>query len=163
LSNLVQRSEVAVAGQSDGGDVSLASSVNTCCRDSRIKAALILSGAEYSVFGGSYFKAGNPPMLVTQGDHDSALLGNAPVCSTNLYNAASAPKYYLDLHGATHLPPYTQHNGWETVVARVSVDFLNAYLRHLKGDIAAMLHAGRLPGVATITSGPRVPSAGGTC
>lgn len=163
LSGLVQPAEVAAAGQSDGGDVSLASSVNTCCRDTRIKAAVILSGAEYSVFGGTYFKAGNPPMLVTQGDHDSAYLGNAPVCSTNLYNAASAPKYYIDLLGATHLPPYTQHNAWESVVAKASVDFLNGYLRHQRGAIAAMLRAGAAPGVATITSGQRVPSAGGTC
>ncbi|HET9059070.1 MAG TPA: hypothetical protein VFN61_04055 [Acidimicrobiales bacterium] len=163
LTGLVQRSEIAVAGQSDGGDVSLAAVANTCCRDSRIKAAVILSGAEYSVLGGAYFKAPNPPMLVTQGDHDSAYLGNAPVCSTNLYNAASAPKYYVDLFGATHLPPYTQANAWESVVAKTSVDFLNAYLRHESAAVGAMFRAGRVRGISAITSSARVPSAGGTC
>ncbi len=163
LSGLVDPSEVAVAGQSDGGDVSLAAAVNTCCRDTRIKAAVILSGAEYSVFGGSYFTDGSPPLLVTQGNDDSAFLGNAPVCSTNLYNAAPAPKYYVDLLGATHLPPYTEANGWERVVARVSTEFLDAYLRHDRAELGRMMQDGNVAGVATITSAPQVPSAGGTC
>ena len=163
LSGMVRPARVAVAGQSDGGDVSLAAAVNSCCRDPRIKAAVILSGAEYSVFGGSYYSQGSPPLLVTQGDRDSAALGNAPVCSANLYNAAPAPKYYLDLLGATHLPPYTQLNPWEAVVAKVSVEFLDAYLLGQHGQVLRMSTDGNVAGVSTITSAPTVPSPGGTC
>lgn len=163
LSDLVDPALVAAAGQSDGGDVSLAASANTCCRDTRIKAAVILSGAEYSVFGGSYFTDGSPPMLVTQGNRDSAVLGNAPVCSTNLYNAAPPPKYYVDLLGATHLPPYTEANAWEAVVAKVSVDFLDAFLLGRRDLVPQMLHDGNVAGVSTITANPTVPSAGGSC
>ena len=55
LSGLANKSEVGIAGQSDGGDVSLATADNTCCYDSTVKAVAVLSGAELSSFGGTYF------------------------------------------------------------------------------------------------------------
>jgi hypothetical protein len=55
LHGLINASEVAVVGQSDGGDVSLAVAANTCCRDPRVRAAAILSGAELPAFGGRYY------------------------------------------------------------------------------------------------------------
>ncbi len=61
LKGLIDRSEVAVIGQSDGGDVSLAVAANSCCRDSAVKAAVILSGAELARFGGSYFSTARRP------------------------------------------------------------------------------------------------------
>ena len=46
---------MGIAGQSDGGDVSLATADNTCCYDPAIKAVAVFSGAELSSFGGTYF------------------------------------------------------------------------------------------------------------
>ena len=61
LSGLIDTTEIAVIGHSDGGDVSLAAVANSCCRDVRIKAAVILSGAELSWFKGAYFATPTVP------------------------------------------------------------------------------------------------------
>ena len=70
LSGLVNRSKVGIAGQSDGGDVSLATAYNTCCYDPAVKAVAMLSGAELSSFGGTYFAGPEVPLLVAQGTAD---------------------------------------------------------------------------------------------
>ncbi len=71
LSGLIDPAKIAVAGHSDGGDTAAAVAADTCCRDRRVSAALILSGAEWPPLGGRYFPAGTPPMLVVQGTHDT--------------------------------------------------------------------------------------------
>src|ERR1035437_6776955 len=83
LSGLIESNEIAVIGQSDGGDVSLAAVANTCCRDTRVKAAVLLSGAELSWFKGSYFSSAPVPLLVVQGTNDLSL--NPVSCSVDLY------------------------------------------------------------------------------
>ncbi len=163
VSGLVNGSEVAIAGQSDGGDVTLATAADTCCRDARVKAALILSGAELGSLPGSYYGDGSPPLLVVQGSDDSAAQGNAPVCSAELYDAAPAPKYYLDLLGAGHLAPYTEVNGYEGAVAQTTTAFLDAYLRSVRDPLDALVMAGTLGDLASITTIAQVPSPGGTC
>ncbi len=126
ISTLVNPTEVAVAGQSDGGDVSLASAAAACCMDTRIKAAIILSGAEEILFGDSYFAHGSPPILVVQGGADTV---NVPACSEQIYDGAPQPRYYLAIPAATHLSAYSAPVGPELLVTRsVTVAFLEKYL-----------------------------------
>lgn len=169
LAGLVNANEVAVIGHSDGGDVSLAVTANSAHLDKAVKAAVILSGAEFSPFGGTYFSAGNVPLLVTQGTNDDI---NPPSCSVALYDAASSPKYYLSLLGAGHHSPYLYPSSYRNVVASVTTDFLNAYLKGDTAAVSAMDSSGSLPGVATITSAasagppqgapcPQAPASGG--
>lgn len=47
FSGLLDPREVGAAGQSDGGDTVAALAANTCCTDRRLKAAAVLSGAEW--------------------------------------------------------------------------------------------------------------------
>lgn len=143
--------QVAAIGQSDGGDVSLAASANSCCRNPAIRAAVILSGAELPAFGGRYYASGAPPLLVIQGDQDTI---NAPGCSAALYNQAPAPKYYLDLLGAPHLPPYVAPNAWRGRVAQAVTGFLDYYLKHEPGGLARLRAAGDHPGLTSLTSAP---------
>src|SRR5918911_2531601 len=51
LTQEINPNEVAVVGQSDGGDVSLAVAAGSCCRDRAVNAAVILSGPEVQAFG----------------------------------------------------------------------------------------------------------------
>jgi predicted dienelactone hydrolase len=126
---------VGVAGQSDGGDVSLAATYNTCCRDPRIKAAIILSGAEDSIFGGRYFTASGPPLLVAQGDEDTI---NPPGCSDLIFDQAPEPRYYLDIPDASHLSAYTAPAGPEVEeVNDVSISFLKGYLKGMTLTLGA--------------------------
>lgn len=153
-------SEIGIAGHSDGGDVSLVVAAGTCCRDSSVKAAAILSGAELASFGGSYFSSGSVPMLVTQGNDDTV---NVPACSAQIYDAAPFPKFYLDLLGALHQPPYTGPGPWLAVVARVTSDFFAYELAGLKQDEKAMISGGQVRGVSQLVDGPVAPPASGYC
>jgi predicted dienelactone hydrolase len=165
LSGLINPDEVGVIGHSDGGDVSLAVAANTCCQDPRVKAAVILSGAEQSLFGGTYFATPAVPMLVTQGVAD---IVNVPACSVDLYNQAPQPKYFLSLEGpgaegASHMGPYTEPGPALDTVEKVTVDFLDATLKHSAAAQAAIGTDGTVPGVATLTTGASVPPVAGIC
>jgi predicted dienelactone hydrolase len=161
LSGLVDPNAVAAVGHSDGGDVSLAVAANSCCRDPRVSAVVVLSGAELASLGGTYFSSTPVPLLAVQGDADTV---NPPACSVQFFDAAKAPRYYLDLLGAGHEPPYTQPGTPdENAVAIVTTDFLDAQLYGQRPALSAMLGAGAVPGVAEIVSDAAAPAAPGTC
>lgn len=141
LDGLIDGTRVAVAGQSDGGDVTDALASNSCCRDPRILAAAVLSGAELTSFGGTYGPA-PIPLLVTQGDSDTI---NAPACSEQVYDTGGSPRFYLDLRGAGHLPPYISDPAavvYQRAVDRVTGLFWQAYLDR-DASARASLDAGR--------------------
>ncbi|HZU60777.1 MAG TPA: hypothetical protein VE983_07405 [Solirubrobacteraceae bacterium] len=146
--------EVAVVGQSDGGDVSLAVAANSCCQDNAVKAAMILSGAELSAFGGTYYspQASGVPLLVVQGSDDTI---NLPGCSVQLYDQAPPPKYYLAMSGAQHLPPYIEPGPTRRGIELATIAFLNSFLKHRP---AALVRArSHLPVGETLTSGSAAP------
>ena len=149
LAGIVNVRQVAIAGQSDGAEVTLAGAADTCCRVGAVKAAVILSGAELSGFGGAYYAEGAVPLLVAQGNRDTI---NLPGCSAALYDQAPAPKYYVDLLGAEHLPPYTQPGRARHYVAQVVVAFLDDYLKGNPLPLRRMLRGGGIPNVATLSS-----------
>jgi dienelactone hydrolase len=160
LSGLINPNEVGLIGHSDGGDVSLAVAESSCCQDPRVKAAAVLSGAELASFGGSYVTASPVPLIVVQGDADTI---NPPACSAQAYDDARPPKYYLDLLGAGHGPPYLDPGTDQEVVAQVVTDFFDAELAGQPAATAAMMSAGDLAGVAEITDAPLAPSVPGSC
>ena len=149
LAGVVDTAAVAVAGHSDGGDVSLAAVADTCCRDPRIGAAVILSGAEDTAFGGSYF-TGVPalPLLVVQGTADTV---NPPGCSLQLYDQAAPPRYFLGLTGQSHQSPYLDAGPVRDTVQQVVVDFLLGTLEGSATAEAAMARDGNIPGSSSLT------------
>lgn len=160
LSGLIDSRAVALVGQSDGGDVSLAVAANSCCSDRAVKAAVILSGAEWASFGGSYFRSPAMPLLVVQGSNDVV---NVPGCSAQLYDQAPEPKYYLNLLGAEHLPPYVEPGVYRTTVQRTVTDFLNGYLKHSTASLGRLQRDGTAAGVANITSQATLADAATSC
>lgn len=161
LSGLVDAKEIGVVGHSDGGDVSLAVAADSCCQDPRVKAAAILSGAEFAGFGGSYFSGNSVPLLVVQGSADTI---NPPACSTQIYDEAGSPKYYLDLLGAEHEPPYTeQATADQSVVAKVTTDFFDAELHGQSAGATGMIADGNVAGTTQITEGGTAPATSGGC
>jgi dienelactone hydrolase len=155
LAGLVNPAEIAVAGHSDGGDTVAAIAANSCCRDRLVKATIVLAGAEWAPLGGSYFAKPTSPILFVQGNADVI---NLPADSLTMYQADKrGRRFYLDLFGAGHLPPYEGHGRPEPVVARVTVDFLDRYLAGQRGAAAAMRRAGNVAGVAALVSGGRPP------
>jgi predicted dienelactone hydrolase len=157
---LFNPSKIAVIGQSDGGDVSLAVVANSCCRIKTVKAAVILSGAELARFGGSYFSGGSVPLLAVQGSADTI---NPPGCSKQFYDQAPQPKYYLDLIGASHLSPYTLPGSDRSTVAAATAAFLDRYLKGRQSAATTLKHSGTVAGVAALTNGSTAPGASTTC
>ncbi len=160
LRRVIDRREVAVVGQSDGGDVSLAVADNSCCRDVKVRAAVILSGAELSSFPGRYFADGHVPLLVVQGTADTI---NAPACSALIYDQAPQPKYYLDLVGAQHLPPYLEPGPVRGDVARVVTAFFTAFLEHRPSALQRLAVTSTLSQGVQLTHGRGAPIPEGVC
>ena len=155
FSGLLNRHEIAAAGQSDGGDTVAALAANACCTDHRLKAVAVLSGAEWPPMPGRYFAHGAPPMLFAQGTADAI---NPPWTSLQLYRQdQSRVKYYLDLLGANHLLPYWGTNPVERLVARVTLAFFDRYVLGQAQALAAMTQAGNSSGRAALVSGSQLP------
>ncbi|MGH2860455.1 MAG: alpha/beta hydrolase family protein [Solirubrobacteraceae bacterium] len=148
LSGLVDWREVAVSGQSDGGATALATAYDTRYLDRRVDAAIILSGAE--IMPGDYFRSRNPPLLASQGTADVV---NLPRYTYDFFRAAHTPKFLLRLLGSRHLGPYTKEQPQLGVVERVTVAFLNRYLKRLPGSRSQLWLAGNTPRVATLSNG----------
>lgn len=150
LHGLLNPASVGIIGHSDGGEVSLAVAANSAYQDSAVRAAAILSGAEWDGFAGTYYSQGSPPLLVVQGDHD---IVNAPGCSVQLYDQAPQPKYFLDVPGAGHEEPYVNSDKWRRGVIDTVVAFFNSYLKKKPAGLESLSASGAgLTGGETITS-----------
>lgn len=160
LSGLLAAGAVGLAGHSDGGDVSLAVAANSCCRDGRVGAVAVLSGAELAAFGGRYYAGPAVPLLVVQGGADTV---NVPGCSVALYDGAPGPKYYLDLPGAGHEGPYLAAGTDQGVVARTTADFFDLYLKRRDSAGARLVADGTVPGSASLTAAAQAPLPRGSC
>jgi len=149
LHGMVDPTRVVVAGQSDGGDTALAVAYDPRYRDPRVRAAMILSGAEIPFVTGFTLPQGAPPLLATQGSADTI---NPPAATAAFFESASSPKFLLTLIGAEHLPPYSYEQPQLGIVERASLAFLARYLDH--GSLPALEAAGTVPGIARLTSDP---------
>ncbi len=148
FAGLFSAKEIAVTGQSDGGDTVAAIGASSCCSDRRAVAVAVLSGAEWPPMPGTYFGSRPVPMLFTQGSADTL---NPPGCSVTMYQADPArARYYLDLFGASHTTPYWGTNRYERVVARVTLAFFNRYVLRRAAAGPAMARQGDVTGLAAL-------------
>jgi dienelactone hydrolase len=151
FSRLLDARHLAVSGQSDGGDTALTAAYNSHFHDPRIRAAVILSGQEIPGVAGYDYPAPSPPMLATQGLADTI---NLPSTTFAFFDPAPPPKYLLTLPGAPHLPPYTAEQPQLTIVERVTVAFLDRYLKGDLGAVARMRSLADRPGIAALKAVP---------
>ena len=151
FAGLIDRHSVAVSGQSDGGETALAAAYDRLFIDRRIDAAMILSGAEIPGVGGFDFPAPSPPLLATQGTADTI---NPPHFTDAFFRIAPPPKYLLRLLGAPHLGPYTDEQPQLRIVERVTIAFLDRYLKTERGALRRMVRAGDVSGVSTVLATP---------
>jgi predicted dienelactone hydrolase len=149
LSGLITPREVAVTGQSDGGSTALAASYNIHYFDRRVRAAIILSGARIPGVDGYDFPEPSPALLAIQGTGDTV---NAPSSTDRYFALARQPKFLLSLLGAPHLGPYTNEQPQLGIVERVTIAFLDRYLKRQPGAGPQMWKDGNVPNLASLSS-----------
>jgi dienelactone hydrolase len=157
FAGLLNPKQISIAGQSDGGDTVAAVAANTCCTDRRVKAVAVESGSEWPQMRGRYFTkrfTKHPtPILFSQGSADTI---NPAGCSVTLYHADRAKaNFYLELFGASHTGPYWGTNGYERIVARVTLAFFDRYVLKRRHASSVMRKRGNASGVAALFSDRR--------
>jgi dienelactone hydrolase len=150
LAGRIDPRQIAVTGQSDGGETALSVAYNRYFLDRRVRAAVILSGAKIPGIGGFTFPRPSPPLLATQGTADTI---NPPSFTNAFFDVAPRPKYLLSLYGASHLPPYTYEQPQLGIVERVSIAFLDYYLKG-QGSPEQIRRAGDVTGTSAVGGGP---------
>lgn len=126
LGGLVDETRIGVSGHSNGGITTLGVVANSCCRDKRIAAAVVLSGTPGPFAGGTYDFSRLPPIMFVHGVADQFIDYNQTV---ETFNDASTPKALLTLARADHSNWLITTNEAFDVAARATIDFLDAYLR----------------------------------
>lgn len=148
LYGLIAANLIAVGGQSDGAATALAEAYDPAFADPRVRAAIVLSGAELSIIDDKIpFAAQGPPLLATQGSKDTL---NEPSATHHYFNLAPRPKFLLTLIGATHLPPYTTQQPYLGIVEQVTIAFLDHFLLAEHGSLLRMRDFGNLAGIARL-------------
>ena len=144
LSGLVDQDEIGAAGHSNGAITTLGLVGNTCCRDQRIKAAVVMAGTTEGLGRGHYNLAEAPPLLVVSDKHDGLVpYGDA----VSVFNQARGPKALLtlDWDSASDSTGSTAHMASSGVVGQTSqsvitatTSFFDAFLKHDHGALQSV-------------------------
>lgn len=141
LAGRVDKRHIGVAGLSLGGATVYGIAFNSCCRDHRVDAALVMAGLLLPYDGAYEFPS--VPLLVIHGNGDTR--GRDP------YGMARPPKYLMTLERPTHSPPFEDTpDPADELVVTVTVDFWDAYLYKQRGALDALSTDAMAPGVATL-------------
>jgi dienelactone hydrolase len=115
---------IGLGGLSLGGFTTYGAVWNTCCRDNRIKAALLMSAA-FGPFPNGTYDLRSVPALLVHSDAD----GLYPH-STKTYPQLAPPKWFVTLHGEGHAPPFNDEPAAsDELVRTVTTAFWDRYLK----------------------------------
>ena len=119
---------IGLAGLSLGGFTAYGVVFNTCCRDPRIKATIIMSGVPVRSRAGRMTTPDRPvPVLLLHGDRDEL---NLYPQSVKEYPLLAPPKWFITLHGSGHATPYENSpDPNDDVVRDTTLPFWDRYLR----------------------------------
>ena len=121
----IDAKRIGTAGLSLGGATIWGLIGNSCCRDARVKAAIVMDGIQLGFNAGTRV-ANRMPLLMLHADHDYALPYPNAVTA---YATATAPKYFVTIAGAFHAEPYENiPNVADNMVMRTTTAFWRAYL-----------------------------------
>ena len=154
LNGMVDSLEIGAAGHSNGAITTLGLIANSCCRDRRIKAAVVMAGDDVAFPGGTYDLADTPPLLLVHGTADELLPYTLAI---GMFNQARGPKGLVTIEGGGHESAAGLAASSSASVLRATTDFFRAYL---SGDRAAFAHiAGDgQHGVTSVRFDPKVGS-----
>jgi dienelactone hydrolase len=147
LSGLVDPEEIGAAGHSNGAVTTLGLVANTCCHDSRVKAAIVMAGTTEGFPPGHYDFSHTPPLLLVHGTADQLIpYRSAPLT----YNEARGPKGLLTVEGGSHGGAAGQDSQSASTVIRTTTDFFESYLDRDEAARSRLTSDGHSP-ITTIT------------
>ena len=120
LAGMVNDSQIAAIGHSNGAITVLGISSNSCCRDERVAAAVAMAGPP-APFEGEYDFTATPPILIIHGTKDPLIIY---ATSPKLFNEISSIKGLLTLEGADHGSWLGQSSDLFDDVVSTILDFL---------------------------------------
>ncbi len=137
---------IGAAGLSLGGVTTWGWIADTCCRDQRVSAAIVMDGNQFAFPGGRYVD-NRVPVLVYHADHDPALpFANARAA----YDHAVAPKYFVTIFGPYHPQPFEDEpSPPDDMVKASSTDFWRAYLLGDRAARADIVTSATVPDIST--------------
>jgi dienelactone hydrolase len=149
LSGLIEPDAIGAAGHSNGAITTLGLVADTCCRDTRVKAAVVMAGTTEGLGRGRYDLAEAPPLLVVSDLHDGLIPYGDAVA---VFNQARGPKALLalrwdprsDTTGSTaHMASSGVVGPTSTAVISSTTAFFDAYLKHEHAALQKVAADGR--------------------
>ncbi len=106
LHDRIDADQIGAGGLSLGGATTYAVAFSPCCRDNRIKAVEVLSGALLPVVG-EFDLDGHVPLLIAHGDQDPLLrYANTQA----IFGQAAPPVWFVTLIGASHATEFERRH-----------------------------------------------------
>jgi predicted dienelactone hydrolase len=124
LRGRIDGEHLGVAGISLGGMAVYGLISNTCCRDGRVDAAILMSAVR-PPFPSGVYKPQDVPVMLVHGDADTGYR-----YSRAAYPELAAPKWFVTLEGGRHGPPFEDApDEFDVFARRVTTAFWDRYLR----------------------------------
>lgn len=143
------RRRIGAAGLSLGGVTTWGWVTNSCCRDPRPRAAIIMDGDRFDYPDGTY-GPNQVPVLVFHADADPALDYEH---ARRAYADAVPPKYFVTMFGVLHAQPFEDSpSPADAMVTRTTIDFWKGWLLGERAARARITSDGTVPDVSTAES-----------
>jgi dienelactone hydrolase len=149
LSGRIDPVRIGAAGHSMGAGVTMGVGYNTCCRDERVQAGVVMAANTPTLYRGDWFLPPSVPILVIHGDQDELI---PYIGGRRIFANAEEPKYLLTILGGDHSSPYSGRSeppAAGTVVA-ATIDFFDAYLKGRPDGISRLRADADRAGVASL-------------
>ena len=149
LSGRIDPRRIGAAGHSMGAGVTMGVVYNTCCRDERVQAGVLMAASTPTLYRGDWFLPPSAPVLVIHGDQDELL---PYIGGRRIFSIAEEPKFLLSILGGDHGSPYTGRPDppGAGVVVAATIDFFDAYLKGRPDGVARLRADTDKPGVARL-------------
>jgi len=145
LRGRVDPDRIGLAGLSLGGFTTYGAVFNSCCRDDRIDAAILMS-AVLGPFPNGVYDFRSVPTLLLHGDADPLYPQ-----STSAYPQLAAPKWFVTIQGGTHAFPFEDDpEASDELVETVTTAFWDRYLKGERAAAKRIVNAIDASGLATL-------------
>jgi dienelactone hydrolase len=145
LAGLIDQRHIGAAGLSFGGSTVYGLVFNTCCRDKRVDAAVLMSSYRVRFKGGKEVWR-HVPALMLQSDGDPRY---AVIAET--YPLLATPKWSVTLHGSSHSGPFEDSTDpAHAAVPAITIAFWDRYLKGQKSAQTRLVDAVKAYGQADL-------------